>query len=93
MVCYHLLLFLCLSERMSEETSSPPSDSKISKHVARYQRFEDSAKSLYRKAIMKLHARDFLAEFLGTFVLVVRYHTHTCMHIDGRILHMYICKS
>lgn len=61
-----------MSEKDPLLSSHSASNNGFSKYVNQYQRVEDGIKTLYRKAISKIHAREFLAEFLATFILVVR---------------------
>jgi hypothetical protein len=57
---------------MSDKKVSSSSQSRFVNIVRQYQRLVNAAKTYYCKFIHVIHARDFLAEFLGTFVLVVR---------------------
>lgn len=68
-------------QEMMEKDPLPTSDEAgkngyFTKCVDQYMRVENGFKSLYCRAIKIMHARDFLAEFLATFMLVVRGTVH-----------------
>lgn len=65
-----------MSEKDPLLASPPASSNGMTKYINQYKRVEDGSKAFYRKAIRSIYAREFLAEFLATFILVVRNGLH-----------------
>jgi hypothetical protein len=77
---------------MNDKKVSAPSQSRFGKILQQYQQLVDTTKTYYCKFIHIIHARDFLAEFLGTFILVVRMWlrcTYTFSWVHNQLCYLY----